>query len=144
LHVLEDAGLLSLHLPAHFLVAQLQSLQEHLGIFGLNWELFHLLPQFFLDLFQGLHVVLSDDRNRFTVPPDTGCPTHPVNIALGVAQIVVNNQLYHRDVNPSGCHVSSDKDFDSIVLKVGEGLEPLSLTHVSMKTLHTKSEVMED
>ena len=94
LHFIEEAlFLLSLHLLAHLLMAELQSFEENLGIFTISGELFHLRPKFLLNLFEGFNIVLGNNCDGFALATNPGCPSNSVDVPLWVAQVIVNDYL---------------------------------------------------
>lgn len=94
MHLIEETFLLLLfHLVAHLLMAQLQSFEEHLGVLGDHWELFHLETQFLLDFFESFHVVLRHEGYGFAFLAYSGCSTHAMDVILRVAKIVVNDEV---------------------------------------------------
>jgi hypothetical protein len=94
MHLIEETFLLFLfHLVAHFLMAQLKSLEEDLGILSYNWKLFHFESKFLFDFFEGLHVVLRHESDGFAFLTYSGCSANAMDVIFRIAKIVVDDKV---------------------------------------------------
>ena len=92
-----------------------------------------LLANQFLGALQDLDIILSDDGDRSTGLPGAGGPADTMHVILGVIwNVKVYYDVHSRDVKPSGCHISCNKNLGITSLEFVESCQALVLGKLSI------------
>jgi hypothetical protein len=123
------------HLFGDLMVAKLEFFQKQFSLFLIGGVLGHFLPNLVLNFLERLHIVLRDETDRDARIADSGSSAHSVHITFGIAQVIVNNDFHHVNIQSSGRHLRTDQNADLVFLKLFQTNNALHLTHITMQAL---------